>query len=194
MKLSKDDIAIIEGFFDNHELSRAFIWLYNRQESDIADTILESSDISKIIGFKRPGERYRVYCIKQDGVFYIKFLGSSAIRFNHPTYKLLTSMLDATNLAVSKNPDLVNTRKKAEAHPVKPATQSAPAVKAKAQDGDDAVIRTTDSEKKSVTITKLSVTDIETIANQLKEFEKAGAKYVSVRISYSSRKSQRKKV
>lgn len=191
MKLTKEETTIIEQFFNNPELSKAFIWLYNHQDNCIADTILESSDISKIIGFKRPGERYRVYCIKQDGVFYIKFLGSSAIRFSNPTYKLLISMLDATNSAVSKNPDLVNTRKKAEAY--QNASSSTPKA-TKAQKDDEAVIKTTNSEKKSVTITKLSVKDINTLANQLKEFEEAGAQYVTVKISYSSRKSQRKKI
>ena len=70
MNLTNENVSFIEQFFNNSQAyTKCFTEIYNYQQSMVSDLIFDSGD-GNIAGFKRKGEYFRAYVIK-DGFYYL---------------------------------------------------------------------------------------------------------------------------
>lgn len=197
MRLTPNELSIIKKFFNNSELSDSFIWLFNRQTRALPNTMFVQ--YSDIIGFKCPNERFRVYCAKNksNGRFYIKFHGMDAIPFRRSNYKKYVNMLAALNYEIDKDSSIIKykTDSPNDLSDTVEQSQSPNNLSININEiqslNNNSVpqkkLQIRDSEKRSVLISNLDIHDIETIKNQLREFEQDGITMVNIRISYNSK-------
>lgn len=197
MRLTPNELSIIKNFFNNSELSDSFVWLFNRQIRIFPNTMFVK--YLDIIGFKCPNERFRVYCAKNKstGRFYIKFYGTEAIPFRCSNYKKYVNMLAALNYEIDKDSSIIKykTNSLNDLSDTIEQSQSPNDVpidinEVQSQNNNpfpQKKLQIRDSEKRSVLISNLDIHDIDTIKNQLHEFEQDGITMVNIRISYNSK-------
>ena len=106
MYLTKKDIIIIKDFFEDREISDAFIELFKFVESSVCDIEYEIRD--NLIGVKREGEKLRFYVSKsQNGDWYFSVKNKKREKFNIDNILHYKNQIEYANEYFANNPNLV---------------------------------------------------------------------------------------
>ena len=176
--ITKEEKKLVNEFFNGNEiLAECFFQLYEYQSLTVNDIQLEFRE--GLIGFKREGERLRLYVIKdKNGVFRIKIKAATSHIFMPAEMINYQSDLDKNNLFFDKNESLIKTKQKVGNIKNEPK-------KADNSDKKETVIKrsTKNNGVQEIKIQNLSVDDIQPILDSLKEFKRDGIKNVKVKIT-----------
>ena len=175
MKLTDHEMEKIHAFFANGILADCFIQLYNYQLITVEDLILEVRG-DQLIGFKREGERLRVYVSRaKDQKFYIKIKSATPHLFLPAELVNYQRDIDLNNKLLAKDPTLFKLSSHANAVPQKGGE---PSVQAPTVD-----VKLMKSGRKHVTVKNLPIDDASTLLEQLSVLRSEGAKTVTVTVN-----------